>query len=231
MDIGLIAPINYLNSTKNNKLRFCYTCFLDSPIYRNYFSTNPTSSITILDGSPDLPRKGFWSGTLITALEIIKPDFIVLPSMDFSSIKTIELARRFVHSYRSYLPKTIGMLQGVELESLARCYNAIKDISNVIGLSSSLEKIARREEIIRDLKITKPIIYIEVYSNPYEEIPPKNSMGIVTSFPFRLAADLRELQEFKPTPPPLDFHMYKGELIDELVVSNISKYIEAVNNP
>ena len=69
---------------------------------------------------------------------------------------------------------------------------------------------------------------MEVHSDPYEEIPPSSSIGICTSYPVRLAADLRRLSEYSPTPPPLD--LLRDSLVEELVKKNIREYVEVVSS-
>lgn len=230
MNIGIIAPIEYLEFSTTN-FHICYSDLLSSKTYLDFYKAKSKSkkNTVILDLSPDLPRLKINNARLLEGLDIIKPTYIVLPSVDFSWERTVNLSNSFVDTYDDILsPKTIGVLQGVDLDSLAKCYSGLKDISDIIGLGSSLERLARREEIVRDLKITKPTIYLEVLSDPFEELPCTNCLGVCTSFPVRLAQDLRTLEEYRPTPPSLNFNIPKGKLLEDLVVRNIGDYISAV---
>lgn len=229
MNVGIVAPVEYLKFCNTN-LHLCYSEFLSEPEYLSFYraKTSLKKNTVILDYSPSLPRKRVNLNSLVAGIRVLKPQIVVLPSIDYSWIRTANLSNEFAEEYDDILPKTIGMLQGIDLDSLAKCYFALKECSDIIGLGSPLESIARREEIIRDLKITKPIIYIEVFQNPYEEVPPDNCMGMITSYPFRLAQALRTMAEFKPNPPALNFLAPKGKLLDDLVVKNIRDYMEVV---
>ena len=220
MKTGIVAPINYLNYSTAPYL--VYAEFLTSSKYLNYYRSKPV----LLDTSPVLPRKSNLE-VLLEGVRLLKPKRIILPSKDYSPRNTIGLVQSFLREYRGS-GELIGVLQGLDLDSLLVCYNFLRDICGIIALPSVLEKIAGREEIIRDLGVKEPVLYIEVSSNPYREIPPKNSLGICTSYPIRLARDLRELEEYRVTPPPLDFYIPDGKLIEELVESNIEEYTKVV---
>lgn len=229
MKIGIIAPINYLNLCITD-LHLCYAGITHYPRYLNYYKQKSKSEVVILDSAPDLPRKYFPSETLFEVAKYILPAVVILPSVDYSWDRTVGISQSFYRKYQKKLKsKLVGILQGVDLASLSRCYSGLKEISDIIGLPSPLEKIARRDEIIRDLGITETTLYLEVYSNPFEEIPMGNTIGICTSFPVRLAQDLRELDEFIPTPPPLDFNLQEGKLLEELAIRNVKEYLEVVN--
>jgi len=220
MQVGIIVPIKYLNLS-TTKLHLCYTTLLSNKTYLNFYKDR--EGTVILDYSPGLPRRPDLD-KLLVSIKLIKPSLVVLPSIDYSSNRTISLAGDFIRL--SKFKKLIGVVQGLDLDTLNECYSFLRNHCGIIGLPSPLETIARRDEIIRDLGIKEKILYLEVYSNPYEEIPPPNSFGICTSFPARLAADLRKLTEYTPTPSSLDF--YKDSLVEKLVKANIEGYLDVV---
>lgn len=223
MQVGIISPIKYLHLCTTN-LHLCYASFLlsDKTYLRFYRSRE---GVVILDYSPRLPRKSNLE-ELLEGVELVKPSMVVIPSIDYSSDKTISLARSFLR--QSKFKRLIGTVQGLDLDSLRECYQFLRNYCSVIGLPSPLETIARRDEIIRDLGVKEKVLYLEVYRNPYEEIPPVDSVGICTSFPVRLAIDYRKLSEFSPTPPPLDFD--RKDIVEELARANIKEYLEVVKN-
>lgn len=223
MRISVITPVKYQELNPSN-LYVCYASHLADKLYRSFF-TNKEGTI-ILDYGPKLPRR-FDLHEMYSSIELIKPSIIVLPSVDYSYPRTNDLVEVFLRRKR-FKQKLIGVVQGLDLYTLNKSYSFLRDKCNIIGLPSPLETVARREEIIRDLGIKEKTIYIEVHANPYEEIPPTDSMGIYTSYPVRLAANLRTLSEYEPTPPPLDF--FRENLVEELVERNIEDYVEAVSN-
>lgn len=219
MNVSIILPIKYLQLS-NSDFHLCYASKLGDAGYLNYYREKER---VLLDTSPELPRK---SDTYLLGwgMKKVKSSIIVLPSVDYSATRTIEVAGSFLSNYK---PKyCVGVVQGIDLDSLRLCYESIRSYCDIIGLPSPLETIARRDEIARDLHIKEKILYIEVYKNPYEEVPPSGSVGICTSYPVRLAADLRKLSEYSPTPPPLDFG--KKDLIENLVKANIEEYLEVI---
>ena len=220
MQIGIISPTRYLKYC-TTRLNLCYSTLLSNTTYLSFYKS--LEGNVILDYSPKLPRKCN-PFELSWGVEQLKPTYVVLPSVDYSSDRTISIVKDFLTLSR--FKELIGVVQGTDLDSLSSCYKFLRGYSSIIGLPSPLETIARREEIVRDLGIKEKVLYIEVYANPYEEIPPPDSLGICTSLPLRLASDLRKLSEFSPTPPPLDFS--KKDLLEELAKANIEEYLEAV---
>lgn len=223
MRVGIIAPIKYQNLNPSD-LFVCYASLLTNRAYRDFFTGR--EGTIILDYSASLPREHDLD-RMIWGIKLIRPSLVVLPSVDYSYARTNYLVEVFLYG-RKFKQELIGVLQGVDLESLNKCYSLLRDNCSIIGLPSPLETIARREEIIRDLGVKEKVIYLEVHSNPYEEVPPSTSLGICTSYPVRLAADLRRLSEFSPTPPPLNF--YKENLVVELIEKNIREYVEEINH-
>ena len=221
MKVGIITPLRYLSNYQTD-LQLCYAVLLPNPSYQAHYKSKKN---LILDSSPKLPRRDLLN-ELLLGIKLVNPTLIVLPSIDYSWERTVTLVEEFLRRSKSK-QELIGVVQGVDLDTLSKCYKFLKGKCSVIGLPSPLETIARREEIARDLGVTEKVLYIEVYANPYEEVPPANSMGIYTSYPVRLAAALRKLDEFSPTPPPLDF--FKKNLVEELVSKNIAEYREVVN--
>ena len=223
MNVGIISPIKYLNKFES-KLALCFASFLGIKVYLDYFSNS--NEVTILDDSPILPRQPN-PERLRQAIKLLGPDYVIMPSIDFSATKTIGFVSYFLKT--TSVENPIGVLQGYDIDSLAECYKFLSNCCEVIALPSPLEKIARRDEIARDLKIKEKLLWLEVYTNPYEEVPIGKSLGICTSFPFRVAQVNKRLSEFstKPVNPKvLDFQ--NKDIVEELARENVREYLEAV---
>jgi len=219
---SVVAPVKYQRLNRSS-FYVCYTYLLTNKPYRDFFTS--LKGTILLDYSPLLPRR-FDTYDTYSAIELVKPSLVVLPSVDYSYSRTSSLVESFLGG-RRFRQELVGVIQGVDLDTLSRSYLYLKGKCSMIGLPSPLETIARRDEIVRDLSIREKVVYIEVHSNPYEEVPTPGAFGIYTSYPVRLASVLRRLSEFKPTPPPLDY--FKDGLVEELVRKNIEEYVEAIN--
>lgn len=225
MRVAVINPIAYLQKSEPGPY-YCYaSLLLTSSVYYNFFARRGEN--TILDCSPALPRKADID-ILNTGIKMVKPRYVVLPSVDYSSRRTVSLVKEFLRNNKSKF-EPIGVIQGHDIDSTYQCYTEIRMISSILALPSPLEKIGGRDELIRDMGIKERVAYIDIYSNPFREIPPADSFGIFTSYPARLAIELRGLTEYKPTPKTLDFFTKKDDVIDDLLSRNISDYRDALS--
>lgn len=223
MRVGIISPVKYLGKF-SSKLHLCYASLLHKKEYLDFY--NSIDGLRILEDSPELPREPNVE-KLKTGIKLLEPDYVVLPSIDYSAVKTIKLAKYFLR--RLSTDNIIGVVQGYDLDSLQVCYNFLKDNCSLVALPSPLETIARRSEIARDLGLNEKVIWLEVYKDPYEEVPPKDSIGICTSFPLRMAQVNKRLSEFTEKPSnPLLLDFDKEDLVLELASENVRAYIGAV---
>lgn len=232
MKVSIISPTSLLTEVENS-FYLCYgEVVLRSQEYAAFFATKVhQGKIVILDFSALLPRSSVGLELLWKAYELIRPSSLVLPGVDFSWKNTLAASQSFIQSYGNKVKsRLIGLVEGYDQDTVRKCYLGISELCGVIGLPCSLEKVARREEIVRDLGITQPTIYLEILGNPLSETIPKSSLGICTSYPIRLAHDYRRLSEFIPAPSPLNFYAPKERFDLELVKSNIDEYLEAVNS-
>ena len=226
MRASVILPTSLLGKV-DNPFHICYgeTALLNE-VYCNYFKAQKGIRAIILDWSYLWPRRKPDLLQLEESIIKVAADSVILPSISYSWKATVDVAQTFTKICKPKV-KFIGTLEGYSLDTLRLCYREIRKLSNLICLPSTLEKVARREEIIRDLRIKESVLYLEVLKDPFEEMPPKDSIGICTSLPIRLAADYRRLEEFKPYAPPIDF--VGGKPIDEeLAIANSLSYKEAV---
>jgi hypothetical protein len=228
--VAITLPEAFIHlSTKD--MAVCYSSVLrHSSKYYDFFKGY--SGIIILDTSPSFIRECNWK-TLEWARDKIAVDYLLLPSIDYSAKKTIEIVDRYLEKWSDGEVSEesnpyVGVLQGVSLSSLQECYNYLKKKVTTIALPSGLEKISRREEIVRDLKIDQLSLYLDIYKNPYEEVPPLSSLGIVTSWPLRLASVLRPMTDYYPTPPSVDLFSRYENLSEKIIEDNIKDYLDIV---
>lgn len=223
MRVGIVSPVKYL-SRFSSKLHLCYASLLSKKEYLDYYSD--VDGLLILEDSPELPRKPDFD-RLKAGIEVLGPDCVILPSIDFSATKTIKLVTYFLRKVS--VSKPIGVIQGYDLDSMQTCYNFLKECCELVALPSPLEIIAKRSEIARDLKLKERVIWLEVYKNPYEEVPAKESVGICTSFPLRMAQVNKRLSEYTERPSnPVLLNFDKDDLVLELASENVRAYIGVV---
>lgn len=223
MKVGVISPIKYLNEFKTDIL-LCYSTLLVNRKYLEFIKNY--SSLVILEYSPTLPRYINLS-ELENSLKLYNFQYVIMPSIDFSEQKTLALAKVFLKEFKVKYP--IGVIQGSSLDDMLSCYKFLRNHCEIIALPSPLEKIARRQEIARDLGIKEKLLWLEVFSDPYEEVPTDNAMGICSSFPWRVTQVNKKLGEFKlPPSTPLVLDFYREDLVEKLARENVSKYMEAV---
>lgn len=230
MRVGFFAPINYNNLCCTSTAP-CYAKYiLENPNYLAYYKLKKTKGATIyLDTAPMLPRQTNLQ-CLLSAAQQIRPHYIILPSKDYDYKRTVGLALTFIQMLMEINVKSqcVGVLQGIDINSINECYKAIGGKVSTIGLPSVLETVDSRSEIIRKLGITEPIVYIEIHANPIKETYSGKGTVMLTSFPIRLALSARNLSEYAPTPKPLNYELPKGESLMGLAGENIKAYLEEV---
>lgn len=221
------------------------TCLLwrcDNPFYvayatvmatdKNYteffLSQKEKGNEVVLDYSPKIPRGipdlDFYQATI----EALQPSKVILPGIDYDWKSTADLGKALISRLKKKLPliEWVGLLEGRDNNSLKESYRNLPIGVSLVALPSSLEKLARREEIVRDLSIRERVVFLEIFGNPYEEVPPPTVSYFCTSFPVRLALDQRLLKEYLPAPPVLDFSIPKEEIDIHLVGAEIKEYLE-----
>ena len=162
----------------------------------------------ILDHSPKVPRAPVDPDLLVEMIGRVSPSLVVLPNMDLTPERTVAMSEAFITEHAELVGEVefVGMLQGYDMKSLAWCYSRLAGMCECLGLPASMEKVGMRHAIIRELNITKKAMYFEVYDDPTAEIPwDTNVVGVATSWPIRLGLDLRPIDQYRPTPKPLNF--------------------------
>lgn len=232
MDVGIVAPINMLEKhCTHSRLQYCYSSLIfQSRTYFEFYQKRVIKGdMVLLNTSPTSPRSEFNPDLLYRAALELKPKAIVLPSCDYSVSRTLSWAQVFLDKYKDklYRPvKFVGVVQGADEKDLINCYKELLRFTDIIALPQIIEKIISRNEFIKSLKTSKPIVFLEVSTDPVPEFPRQSRvLGIVSAYPLRLAYELRKLYEFKPTPKPLDFFL-KEEPIPSLAEDNVQTFLE-----
>jgi len=208
MDIATIAPKSLLSLCELTKLQLCYAeLALKDNEYRKFYQN--VKGIVVLDHSPRIPRKSLSEEHFLEAIELINPNVIILPDVDFSAGTTVSKSLKLLQSIEpKRRDRCVGVLQGTNFKEIKECYKTFKRHCGIIGLASSAEKVMPRKQIADKLKIKKLLLLLEVFSNPVDElITDERLLGICTSYHIRLAAEGRTLKNYTPTPKLLDFYV------------------------
>lgn len=217
--LGVIAPTKFLDLySAHHPLQWCFAqvAYRDSTYLAFYKGQALKGEAVFLDHSTKVPRKPptFYQPYLSVAYDI-QPEYLVLPSVDYSARHTIEAAHDFFiqcsGNIRDLDADLVGVLQGGNLTDLQQCYDYLRSILKVslFVLPECLERIIPRYQIPSKLGIKREYILLEAYNDVIEEADSirkkRNCMGFITSFPLRLAYCGRLLNEAHPTPPAVPF--------------------------
>ena len=225
--VAVVAPIKFLDKYCITDFQVCYaSLYLDSEVYRRFYTRRAIAGdIIILDNPKTLSKREANAHLLPKIVKELNPDCVVLPSTDFSSEKTIAQTRNFLRFLNKADVKTVGSLQGHCLKDLKRCYKSIRKSVDIIGLSSLVERMEKRDALIEMFDIQEPVVYLDTYSKPYEELPcHSNVIGMTTDMPLRLAYESRTLREHHPTPKSLNFDL-EIEPLPELAEYNVREFL------
>ena len=235
MNVAIIAPTRFLELYCYTSMHLCYAALLGNADYLNFYKAKAEDPehFVILDYRPVLPRSPIPTETLINAVETLQPDAFILPDSDFSTNYTIEHTMDFLRATKNRhgfgKPRKIGVLQGGTIGALRECLDLYDGMVDIIALPCSMEKIAPRPELEEQLNlIQRRILYLEIFNDPYDEVPVSSrALGVATSMPLRLAHNLRTIDEMRPYPAPLDFDL-EEEPSPQLSRLNVSEYVEMV---
>lgn len=225
MKASIIAPIKFLNKYCITNFHVCYAdLILSNEQYRNFYISRVRAGHTvILDHSNLIPRVSYGYQEFMGAFKLLKPDYIVLPSKEFNSSKTIGLTILRKSDYKP--AQTIGIATGVDIRSLRECFSSVRLHVDVVGFLPSVQMIKEFPSLLEENRDTK-FIFLGTYRNPLREIPSyPNVIGCCSDWPLRLGIDLRKLSEAYPQPPELDFNIDE-ELMPEITEENVELFLE-----
>jgi hypothetical protein len=229
-----IVPTLLLDKYCRKGTQLCYASVAQKDEqYLDFYSSLSREGIPVLlDHSPKVPHAPVCPDLLVEMVGRIGPSMVVLPNMDLSPERTIALSEAFVSDHTELVGEVefVGMLQGYDVKGIGGCYARLAGICDYVGLPASAEKVMARHALIQELHITGKVIYFEVYNDPTAEIPwDGNTIGIVTSWPVRMGLDLRPLDQYRPTPKPLDFGVKRlSEEQAKFIDWNVKEYARRV---
>jgi len=218
MKAGIIAPVSFLDSYSGfTDYHVCNPkLLLDSKDYLNfYLGRKALGNFLIVDSSISEPREPINSIDLIKAVELLKPNLVVVPNSDMNTKRTLDLTARFLETYRSKLVSIgvapLGMIQGANLDQCLDCYRSLSKVIGYLGIPRSIESSVGRTKLLKKIKtVKKPIHIFGIHADPEVEIEDllslemDNIIGITSDLPVRLGLLCRLLDEYRPEPPPLD---------------------------
>lgn len=218
MDLAIISPTRLLRKySAQYPLQYCYaTLAVTSPQYLAYFrEQRKQGRKLILEWSPELPRllcKDYDDSLYFKLAELLNPKLIVIPSKDYDYLNTIRTAHSFISKphWSVFKGRYLALVQGTSIAEIQDCYENLAGLVGSIGLSSPLELIAYRTEILKSFK-SKPtdFYFLEVYKDMLKEAPPYSVRGFCTSYPIRLGLAGLTLNDRVNQLDLLDFHTNK----------------------
>ena len=219
MKVGIIAPIKFLDKYCVTDIHYCLPGLLrESKEYRDfYLSERDEGKMLILDCKKlDWRRRPEELEVCATAIEDVRPTFVILPSYMYEAKKTVEVALYYKSKLPNYGSKLVGCLEGTTKEEVNWCMKSIKGVFTYAIPS-------HQYSICKKVNWTKPLIYIDNHLH-LEEL--KGLDGIlVTSLPVRLGLSGRLLSDYLPSPPSLTFYEEKDEY-QLLTTKNVEETIE-----
>lgn len=238
MRVAIRAPIplleNYCTLTNYQVCR--PSLILESRLYRDfYIYRREQRDYVVLDSSDSEPRKAVSSKLLLEATRLLRPNLVVAPDYDISSVKTVGLTVDFVRAYgkeiRNLGVGILGMVQGAVAEQYLSCYKSFYRLVDAIGLPRSIEVNTGRASFLKKLKTSKPIHIFGIHGNPETELDNLLDLdrdtlfGISTSLPVRLGFQCRLLSEPLPEPPQLDYYS-SHDPYPEFTKNNIEDFLD-----
>ena len=221
MDIGIIAPIKFLNRYCITRIQYCLPeLLLDSKEYFDFYSSCLVGEErVILDcRTMDPIKKPISQSILKEVLEKFKPTLIIMPSNAYSLSKTLIIQEEFlnlnyIHPWKS-TRKLIACLEGTNELEVLRYQDFWTGYK--LAIPSHMYIVTRKM-----LKAPRGY-FLENRNDPYE-IP--NGKGILlTSMPIRLGFEGRLNSLGPTTSSTLNFYL-EEERFESVIEKNIEDLI------
>ncbi len=225
-DPPIIAPKGLLKSHCTTNTHVCYIQPLEEhEDYRKFYEGRiKRGNPVILDHSAGLSRIAPSNSNILKWLKIIEPKVVVLPDFNYQADRTIRESFRLLEVIEAIEVSTVGVLQGDDLDSIDRCYQAFKGKVSVIGLPAGLEKIVSRNDLVYGLSIDQPCVFIEVFKSLQREKPSHAVVELMWSaWPLRLAYEGELFTSSKLGKGNLDF---SSHVVPEHAEINIGQYLK-----
>ena len=221
MDIGIIAPIKFLNKYCITRIQYCLPeLLLDSPGYFDFYTSCLVGEEkVILDcRTMDPLRKPISSNILKEVLEKFKPTLIIMPSNAYSLNKTLTTQEEFLNldylNLWRHSRKLIACLEGTNELEVIKYQESWKGYK--LAIPSHMYIVTRK-------MFQAPRGYfIENRNDPYEV--PNGSGVLLTSMPIRLGFEGRLNSLGPTTSSTLNFHL-EEERFESVIEKNIEDLI------
>lgn len=221
MDIGIIAPIKFLNRYCITRIQYCLPeLLLDSKEYFDFYSSCLVGEErVILDcRTMDPIKKPISQSILKEVLERFKPTLIIMPSNAYSLSKTLVTQEDFLNidyiGYWKGARKLIACLEGTNELEVLRYQDAWTGYK--LAIPSHMYIVTRKM-----LKAPRGY-FIENRNDPYEIT---NGKGILlTSMPIRLGLEGRLNSLGPTTSSTLNFYLQE-ERFETVIEKNIEDLI------
>ena len=222
MKVGIIAPISMLEEYCTTDIQYCLPRLLvENKIYRDFYKKKKKQkNIVILDSK----KVGTWKrepeelSIIGKALDIIEPNYLVLPSWMFNQKRTLKTVEAFLQVRYSYRKEHVACLEGTNEKEIG----ALRNLLGEIGIAN----FALPEHIqtfCKPVDCSNPVIYIENHLR-IEELVGLDGI-LVTSLPVRLGLQGRLLSDYLPGPSSLTF-LEEDNKFPGIIERNIDELLE-----
>ena len=223
MKVGIIAPIRMLDRYCTTSIQYCLARLLvESQEYRDfYLKRRDLGNIIILDSK----KVGSWkrepedSSIIEEALNIIEPDYFILPSWMFNQKRTISAIKAFPWLGDSRIGTQVACLEGTNIEQV----EALKETLQSEMDTDSLAIPEHIQTFCKSVECHNAIIYLDNHLR-IEELDGLDGI-LVTSLPVKLGLQGRLLSDYLPSPPSLEFNEEENGF-PRVIERNIEELLE-----
>ena len=234
MRAACIVPPSFLDLVRDHQyhMALAHITMID-PGYCHFFKRRIHYSKVILDNSVHELKESVSEGALRRAIELTRPDYVVVPDAIWEPEKSLRLAKSFKAEARKIIEdgwevQFVGVPHG---QSPDEHYKNAVDLwglsyISVIGLNKETRRQGARASLARKAvgRLGAQIHSLGLWDDPIAEVLelkeiesefPGSIVGFDSSYPFRLGLLMRTLLEPRPTPPGLNFALEQRNLTRE----------------
>ena len=223
MKVGIIAPVSMLDEYCTTNIQYCLPKLLvENERYRDFYKKRKKQkNIIIIDSR----RVGTWKrepeeySIIVKALDILRPDYFILPSWMFNQKRTIAEVKRFIGNLLPVPNNLVACLEGTNEKEIVM-------LRKLLSKDLTIKSFALPEHIqtfCKTVECDNSIIYIENHLR-VEELNGLDGI-LITSLPVRLGLQGRLLSDYLPGPPSLTFHENEDRF-PKVIERNIKELLE-----
>lgn len=223
MKVGIIAPISMLDEYCTTDIQYCLPRLLvENKTYSDFYKKRKKKGNTIII---DSRKVGTWKrepedfDIIEKALDIIEPNYFILPSWMFNQKRTLSVMEKYWQSRRIGQGRVVACLEGTTIKE-------IDELRELDWDEMDITTFALPEHIqtfCKTVECDSPIIYIENHLR-IEELEKLDGI-LVTSLPVKLGLQGRLLSDYLPGPPSLTFYEEENRF-PKVVERNILELLE-----